>query len=241
MFNHIRHRRLFRYAAFPAAILAIAAGPLTASPASAATAATAATHATAATRATAESAATADSAVTADSAATAATMALSAALTGAASPGATLPGTASPATATTRTATACDSPLGCGPAISATWHWYYPPGWVLPSRTGTITLQGSGFTPGAAVSIQLWTAGGMVPELAVASEPVHFCNELYCGVIPGGSFTLTTQPNIACGTVTNAQNGISGDVAVIAGEPPSGQNEANTTVATACPDLARLL
>ena len=212
MFNHIRHRRLFRYAAFPAAILAIAAGPLTASPASAATAATAAT------------------------AASAATMAPSAALTGA-----TLPGTASPATATTRTATACDSPLGCGPAISATWHWYYPPGWDFPSRTGTITLQGSGFTSGAAVSIQLWTAGGMVPELAVASEPVHFCNELYCGVIPGGSFTLTTQPNIACGTVTNAQNGINGDVAVIAGEPPSGQNEANTTVATACPDLARLL
>jgi hypothetical protein len=145
-------------------------------------------------------------------------------------------------TTTPRAADFCGSPSGCGPAaIPASWQLYTPPGsYWFTDRTGTITIQGTGFPPGDSIEVELYTAGGIVLQEATASEPGHFCNELYCGFIPGGTFTVTA-PDIACGPVSSAAGGGSqGDAAIEAVDSDNGQYHAGTAVPTPCPNLGVL-
>jgi hypothetical protein len=61
------------------------------------------------------------------------------------------------------------------------------------------------------------------------------CNERSCVFHPGGTFTLTTQPDIACGPVTFAQNGTNGAASIYASDFNNEQDQAATMVPTPCP------
>jgi hypothetical protein len=99
------------------------------------------------------------------------------------------------------------------------------------NEPGTITVYGTGFTPGDPIHVTMDTVSGQYTYNVTANEPHTVCLPSTCLHYPGGAFTVT-QPDVACGYVPDF-----GDSYITAQD---GDNEAvdpATSVATGCPDL----
>ncbi len=89
----------------------------------------------------------------------------------------------------------------CGPpSITASWTLDTPPGQIPYSKEpGTVTVHGTGFTPGDTIDVYVQTAGGQYPLTATASKPSFFCDGRFgCSSLPGGVFTVSA-PDVPCG------------------------------------------
>jgi hypothetical protein len=157
----------------------------------------------------------------------------------AAGPLATSSAAAAPRAADVVAATSVRQGLIVSPSaeITATWQLDVPPGSIYTdARTGTITVSGTGFTPGDTILIRFDTASGPYSRTTTAAQPYLNCGtKLGCTFIPGGHFTINV-PGVGCGVVPASAVSSAGEAGIGAVDAQNGVN-ANAAVATPCPQL----
>jgi hypothetical protein len=134
----------------------------------------------------------------------------------------------------------CLRTCGGPPAITVSWTLDTPAGQLPhPDEPGTITVHGSGFTPGDGVKVTMLTAGGEYVIPVTASRPHTLCVPQFgCIPFPGGTFTVT-QPDVACGG--NPDLGPDHDSDIDARDQQNPDVDPGSVLATPCPDFRFLL
>lgn len=124
--------------------------------------------------------------------------------------------------------------------ITVSWQLYTPPGGLyFADRTGTITVNGKGFTAGSTVQVSLDTPSGVYQQTVTAAEPSLFCAGPFMCNPPFRAGT-SRSPSRTSGAGNAPPTVISGpDSFILAIDQQNGANTeyASADLATPCPQL----